>query len=86
MKNIIDKYENEVIKSLDVSNMKRIVSFLKKQNCDYIDELLSDYLDLFTIPYNEFVNKFNDIDVKYNFNFIEEVRSNMDLLEEFYMI
>lgn len=83
---LLEKYEKEVLTTLDTNNVKKIVEFLKKQDCDYIDELLNDYLDLFDFEYNDFVERFNKLNEKYNFNYIKDARSNMDLLEEFYMI
>lgn len=81
---MFDKYENGFLKNIDIDNVKRIINFLEENNCNFIDELLEDYLDLFTFDYNEFVDKFNKLNMKYNNNFIELVKDDTNLLEEFY--
>ncbi len=80
-----DKYESDVIKNIDKDNMNKIIEFLKSKNCDYIKELLDDYLDLFTFDYDEFVDKYNKLNDKYP-NYLELVKDDMNLLEEFYII
>ncbi len=79
-------FEDEVYKNLDKDNVNEIIAFLESNNCDYIDELLERYLDLFIFDINEFVIKFNKLNNKYNNNYIEYVKDNMDLLNEFYEI
>ena len=80
----ISKFENSVIKNLDKKNITKIVGFLVQHHCDYIEELFEDYLDIFTFDYNDFVNRFNVLNKKYNNNLIEEIREDMNILEEFY--
>ena len=84
MDEILEKYSESVIKNFDKRNMAKIILFLQGQHCDYIDELLEDYLDLFTFPYEEFVSKYNEINAKYNNKFLELASYDMNLLEEFY--
>ena len=54
----ITKYEKSVINNLDRDNAKKIVSFLISENCDYIEQLLEDYLDIFVFEYEDFVRKY----------------------------
>ncbi len=80
----ISKYEESVIKNLDKDNVDKILSFLSLNGCDYVEELLEDYLDIFTFEYDEFVIKFNKLNDKYNHNLINEIRDDMNILEELY--
>ena len=80
----IDKYENSVTKNINKDNFMKIVSFLLFNGCDYIEELVEDYLDIFTFDYDEFVAKFNRLNSKYNHNLINEIKDDMNILEEFY--
>ena len=80
----INKYEDSVIKNIDKENISKIVSFLSSNGCDYVEELLEDYLDIFTFEYDEFIIRFKKIDDKYNHNLINEIRDNMNILEELY--
>ena len=80
----ISKYEESVIKNLDKDNVDKIFYFLSLNGCDYVEELLEDYLDIFTFEYDEFVIKFNKLDDEYNHNLINEIRNDMNILEKLY--
>ena len=80
----LSKYEKSVTNNLNKDNMMKIINFLSKNNCDYIKELLEDYLDIFTFEYDDFIKKFEELNVKYNNNLIEEISNDMNILEEFY--
>ena len=80
----ISKYEESVIKNLDKDNVDKILSFLSLNGCDYIEELLENYLDIFVFEYNEFVIRFNKLNDKYNHNLINEIKDDMNILEELY--
>ena len=80
----ISKYEKNYIKNIDGENVKKIVIFLLENKCDYIEELIEDYLDLFTIDYNDFVIKYNKLNEKYNNDLINKISEDMNILEEFF--
>lgn len=46
---ILEKYSDSVLKNLNTDNMNHIIEFLKNNHCDYIEDIIEDYLDLFTI-------------------------------------
>ena len=79
-----NKYEKSVISNINKENVMKIVTFLSSEKCDYIEELLEDYLDLFTFDYNDFVIKYNKLNLKYNNNLLSFVKNDMNILEEFY--
>lgn len=81
-----EKYDIGVIKNLNKDNVERIIVFLENNNCDYIEDLLEDYLDIFTFEYDDFVCKFNKLNQKYSNELIERVRDDMNILEEFYTV
>ena len=62
----LDKYSGSVLDNFDDNNMLKIIGFLRDYCCDCIDDLLMDYMDLFTIPYAEFVSKFHKLNAKYD--------------------
>ena len=43
------KYAKSVIKNLNKENFYKIINFLESSNCDFIEDIISDYLDLFNI-------------------------------------
>lgn len=81
---VLEKYSEKVISQLDKSNISKIVLFLHKENCDYIEDLLEDYLDLFIIPYEVFVEKYKELNNKYHNEYLKLASQNMNLLEEFF--
>ena len=83
---IKEKYEKFVISNLNKENFNNIILFLFKENCNFIEDIISDYLDLFNIPYEEFVKKYNILNKKYDFEFLERACNDMNLFEEFYNI
>lgn len=83
---IIDKYSDSILNNLSRENMKKIINFLKKENCEFIEDIIEDYLDLFTFEYEEFIDKYNKLNTKYNNNLLELASSDMNILEEFYTI
>lgn len=81
---IKEKFEDSVFKNLNKENFNKIIEFLLKEECNYIEDIISDYLDLFNMEYEEFVRKYNILNNKYNGEFLEKASEDMNLLEEFY--
>lgn len=81
---ILEKYSGTTLNNLNEENMKKIIAFLIEKNCDYIEDLLEDYLDLFTIEYDVFVAKFNKLNDQYANNFLQLASEDMNLLEDFF--
>lgn len=84
MNDIIDKYNLSVIKNIDKENMIKIISFLEKEDCYYIDDIIEDYLDLFTINIEKFIFIYNILNKKYDNKFLEYAAFDMNLFEKFY--
>ena len=79
-----NKYEKYIYINLDKENIYKIINLLSNNGCYYIEELLENYLDIFTIDYDLFESKFNKLNKKYNNNLIDEISKDMNILEEFY--
>ncbi len=84
MNDILEKYSDKVLININNDNLKKIVTFLQKEKCDYIEELFEDYLDIFTIEYEVFVIKYNKLNEKYNGKYLELIADNMNLIEELF--
>lgn len=84
MEEIINKYSKLLLKDINTENMKKIIEFLKEKNCTFIEDILTDYLDLFSIEYHIFCKKYEEINKRYDNNFLECANNNLDLLEEFF--
>ena len=84
MEEIIEKYSDSVIRNFDKKNMAKIILLLEDYHCNFIDDIIEDYLDLFNIPYEEFKDKLSKLNKKYNNRFLELASLDMNYLEEFY--
>ena len=84
MNNIIEKYSESVLKNLDKDNFNNILIFLINEKCNFVEDIVEDYLDVFTIDYNEFIIKYNYLNEKYNNCYLELVSKDLNLLEEFF--
>lgn len=84
MNEILEKYSDTILKNIDIDNMKKIMLFLQNNNCDYIEDIVEDYFDIFVIDYNLFVNKFNNLNQKYNNQFLTLAKEDMNLFEELF--
>ena len=58
IEDIVSKYDSEVLAKLNKENMAKIIIFLQKENCDFIEDLLNDYIDLFIIEYDDFIRRY----------------------------
>ncbi len=81
---ILDKYSISVLNNLNKENIYKIIAFLEKNDCVCIDDIIEDYLDIFTIEYDTFVDKFEQLNKKYNNKYLNMVSENMSLLEELF--
>ncbi|MFV0249542.1 MAG: hypothetical protein ACK5HP_00670 [Bacilli bacterium] len=81
---ILQKFSEDIVKNINIKNVEQIIVFLQTNNCDYCEELLEDYLDLFIIEIDEFKLKFKTLNSKYNNSFLEYAKNDMNLFEKFY--
>ena len=84
IEDIVSKYDSEVLAKLNKENMAKIIIFLQKENCDFIEDLLNDYIDLFIIEYDDFIRRYIILNEKYNYKYIELSAEDMNYLEEMY--
>ena len=83
---ILSKFEKDVLVNINKDNFMKIINFLINEKCDFIDDIITDYLDLFTFDYEEFIDKYKKLNFKYDNKLLEKVSSDMNILEEFYII
>ena len=84
MEEILDKYSIDCLKRYDRQIVIENLKILKDNNCDYLDDILEDYLDILLIDNSDFKKKFEIINKKYNGEFLMKANEDMNLLEEFY--
>ena len=80
------KYAKSVIKNLNRENFYKIINFLESNNCDFIEDIVSDYLDLFNIEYVEFVKRYNKLNEKYSNNFLQDTLVKFFVFVDFFLM
>ena len=83
MNNLFNQYEKDLFLNLDKDNYKKILDFLYMEVPEYTEDIVTNYLDLFLINYEEFKNKYNKLKDKYGINFLKE---DISILEQIYNI
>ncbi len=80
--NLYDTFEESVLKKLDEENIKKIIAYLQDNKIEIILDMLTNYIDLFILDYQEFVKRFNKLKEKYGINLNELLNYKLDILEE----
>lgn len=83
MNNLFNQYEKDLFLNLDKDNYKKILDFLYLEVPEYTEDIVTNYLDLFLINYEEFKDKYNKLKDKYGINFLKE---DISILEQIYNI
>ncbi len=83
MNNLFNQYEKDLFLNLDKDNYKKILDFLYIEVPEYTEDIVTNYLDLFLINYEEFKDKYNKLKDKYGINFLKE---DISILEQIYTV
>ena len=83
MNNLFNQYEKDLFLNLDKYNYKKILDFLYIEVPEYTEDIVTNYLDLFLINYEEFKDKYNKLKDKYGINFLKE---DISILEQIYTV
>ena len=86
LNNIIETCDNELLLKLDTNNIVSIINYLKRNNIDYIEDILSLYTDLFILDVNDFINRFEILKNRYGKNFCDNLAYKLDILESMWEI
>ncbi len=86
LQNILNKYEDSVLRDIDKQNFENIVLFLESEGVEFLEDILENYLDLFLFSYEDFVSKFEKLNSKYQGELIPMINDDVNILEELYTI
>ena len=84
MDSILEKFDSNLISKIDKENADKIILFLFNEKCEYIEDIITDYIDIFTIDYDTFVKKFDKLNQKHNGYFLKKAGEDMNMLEELF--
>ena len=82
IKNIVDTFDEEIIKKVDIDNLFKIYKYLIDNGIYFARDLIVDYLDIFTLDYDEFVIKFEKLKNELGSNYVEILESDISKLED----
>ena len=80
---IYNKFEENVLRKINFDNMNKILTFLSNNNVKYLEDIVNNYIDIFIIDYEEFVNKYNELNSEYNNELYKKINDNIETLELF---
>lgn len=82
IRNIVDTFDSEIIKGIDVDNLFKIYKYLIDNGIYFARDLIVDYLDIFVLDYDCFVTRFEELKKKLGSNYIEVLENDISNLEE----
>ena len=81
---IKNTFEDSIFSQLDERNVKAIITYLQLNHIEFIEDIIVQYLDLFLIEQEKFIEKFEVLKRKYPHHFIQTLAYHFNLLEELY--
>lgn len=78
---LFDIYEYEYINNIDKDNFIRVYEVFKKNNFNYIDDIIVNYLEIFTLDSNFVENKINKLKDILGNNYIYIIGNDLRYLE-----
>ena len=79
---IKDTFDNSIFSQLDDDNVKAIIVYLQLNHINVIEDIILQYLDLFLMEKNKFIEKFEILKKQYPYNFEESLAYQLNLLDE----
>ncbi len=79
-----ENFDEEIIKELDINNVAKIYKYLVDNGIYYAKDLLLESLDLFLLPKEEFITKFEKLKNVLGEDYINKLGEDLSLLEIMY--
>jgi len=79
-----ENFDDEMISEIDVDNIIKICDYLDNNGVYYAKDLFLISLDLFLLPSNEFINKFERLKNKLGEDYIDKLGEDISLIEIMY--
>ncbi len=79
-----ENFNEDMIKELDMENVKIIIDYLLRNKVYYAKDLLLNSLDLFLLDSNIFIEKFENLKMKLGSNYVDKLGEDMSLIELMY--
>ena len=79
-----ENFDSETIKKIDAENVYHINKYLLDNGVYYAKELLISSLDLFLLPYEEFIKRFERLKERLSNDFVDKLGEDTSLIEIMY--
>lgn len=79
-----DTYNEDFISLIDENNFIKIYNILINNNLKFTEDIILNYLDLFTLDSTILENKLNTLITKLGNNYPEKISKDLSLLNELY--
>lgn len=84
MKVLLERFDTETIKKLDLDNVAKIYSYLLKNGIYFSKDIFLGQADLFLMDYKNFEEKFETLKIKLGNNYVELLGEDCSLINFMY--
>ena len=79
-----ENFSDEEIAKMDALNISKIFRYLQENNVYYAKDLLLSSLDLFLLPVEEFIKRFEKLKTRLGIDFVDKLGEDSSLIEIMY--
>ena len=79
-----ENFDEEMLEQINLENVSKILRYLNDNMVYYAKDLLLSSLDLFLLPVDQFIKKFENLKNKLGPNFVEKLGEDASLIEIMY--
>lgn len=79
---VLDNYEISFLNTLDENNFVKIYNLLKEYNFYFIDDIILNYIEIFTLEYDNVKASIMKLKEKLGNDFVYIIGNNMNYLNE----
>ena len=79
-----ENFDDDTIAKIDTLNVSKIFRYLQENDVYYAKDLLLSSLDLFLLPVEEFINKFERLKTRLGTDFVNKLGEDSSLIEIMY--
>lgn len=79
-----ENFDDDMISKIDIDNISKIFKYLNYNGVYYAKDLFLSSLDLFLMPLDDFINKFEILKDKLGVSFVEKLGEDSSLIKIMY--
>ena len=79
-----ENFDEDLIKQIDSKNINNIFEYLRDSNIYYYKDLFLNSLDLFLLPCDSFISKFEKLKKELGSDYVNKLAEDSSLIETIY--